>query len=131
MAKGMSRITQPIAVTPRWCLRIDSLSRALETAVASLLYRGADPAPRGSAGALRIPVEPDTGRLTDQVRLGHATPDPTILAVIAIITHHQILSRRDHPAPHRSVTQQGGRPLPITAVVTADLFAVTPRQRGR
>src|SRR5277367_6318360 len=127
----MSRITQPIAVTPRWCLRIDPLSRALEAAVASLLYGGADPAPRRSAGALRIPVEPDTGRLTDQVRLGHEAPDPAILAVVAIVTHHQILSRRDHPAPHRSVAQQGGRPLPVAAVVTTDLFAVTPRQRDR
>src|ERR1700743_1272990 len=118
MAIGMNRINHPIAVTPRWCLRIEAHSS---------FDRGADPAPRRSAGALRIPVEPDTGRLADQVRLGHEAPDPAILAVVAIVAHHEIVSGRHRATPHRPITQQARDPrLSVAAVVTADLLAVTP-----
>src|ERR1700719_2797406 len=112
-----------MAVIPRWCLRIDPLSPALETASVSLLDCGADPAPRGAAGALRIPVEPDPGRLADQVCLGYEAPDPAVLAVVTIVAHHQILSGRNHAAPHRAVAQQcRGGALTITTVVAADFL---------
>ncbi len=62
IANGVSRISQPIAVTPR-CLcthRCNSLTRVSR-------YGLADAAPDGPARALRVPIEPDLGRLADQI----------------------------------------------------------------
>src|SRR5207248_13860 len=44
-----------------------------------------------------VPIEPDEKCLAADVVVRHETPIPAVVAVIAIVTHHQVLTGR-HPA---------------------------------
>ena len=55
-------------------------------------------------------MHPDTERLADQVVLGYETPTATVVAVVAVVAHHEILPFRDldgtigqHTTPRRQV----------------------------
>src|SRR5438552_14611052 len=87
---------------------------------------GADAAPHGTAGAAQIPVEPDSGRPADQVLLGHIAPAAPVVAVVAVVAHHQIMPRR-HVADKRIHAAASGRVL-VPADVAAHAVAVAPRQ---
>src|SRR5579872_1804808 len=81
-AVGSSRKIQPMSVTPVCLERIAFLRESFD--------RGADAAPVRTACALEIPIEPDSRRLADQIVLGHEAPDTPVLAVVAIVAHHQV-----------------------------------------
>src|SRR2546423_15142052 len=76
---------------------------------------GADAAPHGTAGAAQIPIEPDPGRPADQVLLGHIAPAAPVVAVVAIVAHHQIMPRRHVAANRPHAAACGGVPLPASA----------------
>src|SRR2546430_3570558 len=87
---------------------------------------GADAAPHGTAGAAQIPIEPDPGRPADQVLLGHIAPAAPVVAVVAIVAHHQIMPRR-HVADKRVHAAAAGGVL-VPADVAAHAAAVARRQ---
>src|SRR2546423_7517889 len=87
---------------------------------------GADAAPHGTAGAAQISIEPDPGRPADQVLLGHIAPAATVVAVVAIVAHHQIMPRR-HVADKRLHAAACGGVL-VPADVAAHAAAVARRQ---
>src|SRR5689334_4694905 len=89
-AMGMSRNTQPIAVTPR-CLRMCPPGyRSIDL--------GADAAPVDDLRqrALRVEIEPDSRRLADQILVGDVAPLAAVFAVVAIVADHQVLAGRHH-----------------------------------
>src|SRR5256884_9147602 len=87
---------------------------------------GADAAPHGTAGAAQVPIEPDPGRPADQVLLGHIAPAAPVVAVVAIVAHHQIMPRR-HVADKRSHAAASGGVL-VPADVAAHAATVARRQ---
>src|SRR6185437_1452992 len=120
MANGVSRISQPIAVTPRclFCIAV--------TPCAPLRNRRADAAPDRAAGAARVPIEPDPGGLADQVLLRHVAPGAPVVAVIAVVTHHQIMPRR-HIADKRRRAHPA-RGVLVAAYVAAQAAALARGQ---
>src|SRR3954471_14811089 len=89
-AMGMSRNTQPIAVTPR-CLRISPPGcRSID------LGADATPVDEFRQRALRVEIEPDSRRLADQIRVGDEAPLAAIFAVVAIVADHEVLAGRNH-----------------------------------
>src|SRR6266853_304028 len=129
IANGVSRTSQPIAVIPCCLLRI--ANPQLLPAERSVRPRrsrngGTDAAPHGAAGAAQIPVEPDPGRPADQVLLGYIAPAAPVVAVVAVVPHHQIMPRR-HVADKRIHAAASGRVL-VPADVAAHAAAVARRQ---
>src|ERR1051326_5463996 len=49
-----------------------------------------------------VQAEPDEKRAPDQVPVRHKTPDPAIAAVVPVVAHHEIVTRR-HGADHVSL----------------------------
>src|SRR5579872_3095738 len=89
-ATGTSRMIQPINVTPRceW--------RMIETrSLCLLLDLVSYTPPNGSAAALQVPIEPNSGRLADQMVLRHESPVAAVGAVVAVVADHQVLTRGD------------------------------------
>src|SRR5712691_2590278 len=80
MTMTMHAITIPTKVTP-CCFSID-------------------PPSLKSAEALRFTeVEPDKKRLADDILVRHETPYPAVGRIVAVVPHHEIMSRR-HGAGH-------------------------------
>src|SRR6266496_1840908 len=69
-----------------------------------------------------VPVEPDEERLAADVVVRHETPVPAVVAVIAIVTHHQVLTGR-HPACKTA--------LIVVAILAARKIADIRRIDGR
>jgi hypothetical protein len=44
----------------------------------------------------RLPVHPNSDRLAHDVTFGNLSPDPTVTAVIPVVTHHEIVTRSDN-----------------------------------
>src|ERR1700691_2785667 len=96
IASGTSSTSQPMNVIP-CCLRIIAF---LRTAIVRSVYLLPDPVPAQRPAAvppvpaLPVPIEPDSGRLADQILFRHESPYPAVGAVVAIIADHQIMARR-------------------------------------
>src|ERR1700746_1074769 len=86
----------------------------------------ADAAPHGASRAPQVPIEPDSGRLADQILLRDITPGAAILAVVAIVSHHQIVTRR-HVADERRYMDATGGVL-VATHVAAHAIALAARQ---
>src|SRR5207302_152336 len=78
------------------------------------------------ASAAPIPIAPVPGRPADQVLLGHIAPAAPVVAVVAIVAHHQIMPRR-HVADKRLHAAASGGVL-VPADVAAHAAAVARRQ---
>src|SRR5690349_16593642 len=113
-------MSQPKNVTPRCLKRIEALPS---------VDRHADAAPKGASRAMRVPIEPDPGRFADQVLLGHEAPGAPVVAVVAVVAHHQILPRGHLARPCRG--SQESRGILVAADVTAQAAAVAPGQHRR
>src|ERR1700688_1530457 len=96
------------------------MSRCRATA---LLDAAADPTPDRPAGAMQVPIEPDSGRFADQMILRNETPVAAIVTVIAIVADHQVLARRNLDFLPVAVIAQSGRAR-LDAFVVALQFAV-------
>src|ERR1700694_1504342 len=88
MAIGMSKKSQPMTVTPRCLLCMVVLRCGL------LVNVGANAAPDRAARTLQIPIEPDSRGFADQMILRDEAPDTAVLAVVAIVAHHEVLAGR-------------------------------------
>src|SRR5580692_6259329 len=98
----------PINVIPCWRRRIEppwASTRASRVPAPDepLLNRIADPIPERSVTSIKI--KPNPHRLTDQILLGDEARSlrivlpAAVLAVIAVVAHEEIVTRRDHPLP--------------------------------
>src|ERR1700691_1963480 len=97
MATGPSSHSQPINVTPRCEWRMSRLPFGYPWSVGlgpMLLDAVPDAAPDRAAGAVQVPIEPDSGRFADQMILRHEAPVAPIVTIIAIIADHKVLARR-------------------------------------
>src|SRR5882757_375787 len=101
-------MSQPIAVRPRCCVRIDALSRKCCKLTSASLDRRPHPAPGGAARALRVPIEPDSCGFADQILFGHEAPDTAVLAVVAVVAHHEVLPGRHVPAEYLRLGKHRG-----------------------
>src|SRR6185437_5106835 len=115
MASGVSRNSQPIKVTPRCCARMQTS-----------LDRHTDPLPLRAARAAPIPIEPDPRRLADQVGLGHKAPGPSVVAVVAVISHHEVHTRGDVRDELLAFAEQTRGPLVSAAQIAARVAPVAP-----
>ncbi len=60
-----------------------------------LFQDGAETTERNTV-ILPVPVHPDEKGLANQIGFRHGTPITTVIAVIAVITHHKIVALRNH-----------------------------------